>query len=663
MKAGSSKYLAIAIAVLLHFPLVGLAQEKGGADSLVRLVEAVSAHLIEVDSVSYRKIVGPATFLHNNTYLKCDTALWNVNTNIIDAIGNVEIIQENTLLTSDRIEYIVAEDLAKFRGSLVQLLDKDGNVLNTNHLDYNTRDSVATFFDGAALKNNDGNLIESLRGMYFAKEKLFTFRDSVQMFTDSVFIVSSRVDYHTDTDVAVFNAETVAWKDENMLYANSGNFSRRENLFTFDKDGYVLTREQELWADLLKYYRNSGNAELYDNVQILDTVQTSICLADKVTYRPDPMLIELTDKPAVGMYSVENGVPDTLFLRGDRILYSTRRMYEIDSASIMQAQERLTLSAVDPIAIHDQERKKARSGKEMQQIGSGTPGGRQLPGKQIGKSGPDNAAADTSSTELPLIAEQADSVGIQRDTALLAADVAVAQGPDTTQVTFVDIFHNVKFYRSDVQGVCDSLVFTGLDSMARFYSRPAMWYDAKNQFVADSIQAHIKDRSLNKINLLSNAFITAQEDSVHFNQIKGAEMAAYFSNDELYRFDALGGVSAIFYIEEDSTITLMDQEECKMLTARIKDNKVQRTRSIGDLKQNVFPVYNLPIDKQRLRGFEWRGAERPQSRFEITDRKIKPSFRKEILSRDLPEFRYTMKYFPEIRASVIRFRDSSIKRQ
>ena len=163
MKAGLSKFLILLIG-LLHFQIDGQAQNSASADSLVRLVEAQSAHLIEVGGTAYRKIVGPATFLHNNTYLKCDTALWNVNTNIIDAIGNVEILQENTTLTSDRIEYVADENLAKFRGSLVQLYDRDGNILNTNFLNYNTKDSIATFFNGAAMRNNDGNLIESING-------------------------------------------------------------------------------------------------------------------------------------------------------------------------------------------------------------------------------------------------------------------------------------------------------------------------------------------------------------------------------------------------------------------------------------------------------------------------------------------------------------------
>ena len=174
VKAGLGKIFLLSVC-LLHFPCFGYAQNRESADSLVRLVEAVSAHLLEVDGVSYRKIIGPATFLHNNTYLKCDTAMWNVQTNIIDAIGNIEILQEDTRLTSDRIEYVVAEDLAKFRGGLVELMDREGNVLNTNYLNYNTRDSIATFFNGASMRGKDGNIIESDNGIYNSTAKMFSF--------------------------------------------------------------------------------------------------------------------------------------------------------------------------------------------------------------------------------------------------------------------------------------------------------------------------------------------------------------------------------------------------------------------------------------------------------------------------------------------------------
>ena len=107
-----SAYLLAAL-TLLGPALPAWSQEK--KDSLVTLVSAKSAQLIERDGQNFRKVVGPARFLHNDTYLLCDSALWNVTTNVIDAIGHVQIIQDRTRLSSGSLQYVVDDDLAKFR--------------------------------------------------------------------------------------------------------------------------------------------------------------------------------------------------------------------------------------------------------------------------------------------------------------------------------------------------------------------------------------------------------------------------------------------------------------------------------------------------------------------------------------------------------------------
>ena len=126
-------------ALLLSLTAAALPLKAQAPDSSkVRLISAQSAQLLEKDGQNYRKVVGPAKFFHNKTYLLCDTALWNVSTNIIDAVGHVSIIQDQTRLSSETLQYVVDEDMAKFRGSLVQLEDKENNTLRTRYLDYNT---------------------------------------------------------------------------------------------------------------------------------------------------------------------------------------------------------------------------------------------------------------------------------------------------------------------------------------------------------------------------------------------------------------------------------------------------------------------------------------------------------------------------------------------
>lgn len=719
-RVGLNSLALVVFLIAAFFSTAGFAQQKQEpADSLIRLLEANSAQLLQIDTVAYRKVVGPARFFHNNTYLLCDTALWNVNTNIINAIGHVQIIQENTFLKSDAIEYVVNENLAKCRGQLVELFDKEGNILRTNFLDYNTKDSIATFYNGGALINNDGNLIESNNGMYQSKEKLFSFIDSVQMFADSLFIISDKIDYRTDLNKAYFGRATTAWQNENMLTANSGEFDRPADIITFDKDGYILTREQEIWADLLKYFRKSGNADLFNNVQMLDTVQTAIALADKVTYRPSPMVVELTQKPAVGLYTFDKGVRDTLFMASDTIKYYTIRYCDIDSSIISQAKERKKLSDIDPISAMNEKERVARleaekrreeAGKRPESTQNATDGTQKAPDeapavpnktpiapntvsaaakapagkrKNIGKNPqtgtiPKTAEADSLRTLsvadslkiLPVadslrntIADTlrtsvADSLKIPVADSLgtSVADslkTAVAPPKDTTQVTFIDAFHHVKMYRSDLQGLCDSLVYTGIDSIARFYKDPILWNDTKNQFTADSIQAAMKKNALHKINLLSNAYIISQEDSIHFNQIKSPEMAAHFANNDLYRYDALGGASAIFYLQEDSIITVMNQKESKMLSASIKDRQIQKIKYIENIKNDALPVFNLPMDQQRLRGFVWRDKDRPKSRNEVTDRVIRVSQRDAVEKTPFPQYLYSKVYFPQRRDSLM----------
>ena len=97
------------LTLLLSLTAAFSALAQQADDSKVKLLSAQSAQLIDKDGESYRKVVGPARFFHNNTYLLCDTALWNVNTNIIDAIGHVRIIQDQTQLSSETLQYVVDE--------------------------------------------------------------------------------------------------------------------------------------------------------------------------------------------------------------------------------------------------------------------------------------------------------------------------------------------------------------------------------------------------------------------------------------------------------------------------------------------------------------------------------------------------------------------------
>lgn len=671
--------LSLILSLLFASLSTAVAQnENGQKDSLVRLIEANAAKLIDRDGVVLRKIEGPARFLHNNTYLLCDTAIWDVNTNIIDAIGNVQIIQDGTCLIGESLKYIVESNLAQFRGSKVTLMDKDNNMLCTHNLDYNTKDSVATFFGGGSLRSKDGEIIESLDGTYDSKINLFVFYNSVELFSDSLFAKSTRMEYDSNKNVAYFGPSTIGWKGDNMLQANGGEYAREREIVTFEKNAYLFSKEQEVWGDKIVYNRRSGDAQLYGNIQITDTVQSVLMFADKATYQREPLEIILTQRPAIAMYSEQNGNRDTIYASAsDSIRYYTKPFAELDSAAIAAAKARKGVMIIDPMKeiekLRQEKLNEARSGrKEGRDENAGNSStrssGRSSSQANIyaGQRAPEFPSPQPDQQESPI--EQQDSIpsagkeSMQQvdSTAILAERELDAQimRHDTCTVTFVEAWHNIKLYGKDYQGVCDSLIYTGIDSIARLYIEPVLWSDAKNQFLSDSIFIQIRNDSLYKADFINNAFIITQEDTVHYNQIKSTEMMAYFKKNDIWRFDALGGASLIFYMEEDSTYTMINQKECKILSALIKERKIERIRYYDQLKSDLLPIYDLPINKQRLRGFKWLEERRPKSREEVMPRAIRSSQRRRLKAEPMPEFKQTSLYFPDSMQHIVEIKES-----
>lgn len=332
------------------------AQENGSQkDSLVRLLSAQSMELIEKDGVDYRKVTGPARFLHNDTYLICDTALWNMSSNEIYAISNVKILQDQTVLTGDRLTYYIDRDLAEFRGTLVQLEDKDRNVLRTEHLDYNTKDSVAVFFNGGSMKDAEGQIIESRTGTYDSKIRTFTFNDRVSMFTDSVFVKSTTIVYDARTNVATFGFDTDTWQDDNMLSANGGWYDRGREIFLFRNNVHGMSDTQEGWADSLYYYRSSKNIELLGNAQVTDTTRDVSALAGRIFYTDSLSEVKLTRDPAViGVMKNAEDQPDTVYFGADTIFARTYMMFQVNESEIKNSKSRLEDLAVDAVQAYRQ---------------------------------------------------------------------------------------------------------------------------------------------------------------------------------------------------------------------------------------------------------------------------------------------------------------------
>lgn len=670
------KLALILLAFLAGLPL--FAQQQEPEDSLVWLMSAKSAKMVDVEGASYRKVIGPARFLHNGTYLLCDTALWNVETRIIDAWGNVSILQDETVLTSDKLTYLVDQDLAQFRGSVVQLTDKDHNTLRTRHLDYNTKDSVAVFMNGGAMRDKDGQIIESRNGTYDSKIKKFTFDQNVNMFTDSIFVKTRNLVYESDYNLATFGAGTDAWQDDNMLSSDAGWYDRGRELFLFYDKVHVMTPDQEGWCDSLYFHRMTSDVEMLGRAQVTDTTRNVFALAGRIVYKDSVSRVTLTRDPAVITQTEEkDGSVDTVYLGADKLVYFTQKRYQVDSALVADAETRLAALQTDPVgafrkkaaeaaakaaeeAAQNDPNYKAKQAAEAMKQDSRNPAGAKAPRRpSAAPPHPDSTSVaktqmkvdtigrtDSVSLTLSAMPEITDSLAVPDSVAALADTVAV-EPLDTTGIGFLEALKNVRIYKKDMQVVCDSLIYSDLDSLARLFKEPLIWQEVTRQYSADSIYVVIRNGSMDKANLLSNAFITIQEDSLHYDQIKATEMLAFFDNKGgLTRFDALGGASALFYIEENESLATVNKTDSKMLSATFKDGELERIYYFESPKNDGYPVVQLPPEEQHLKGFNWQPEKRPADRNAVTPLSLRPSQRKSYSARPRATFKQTDIYFP-----------------
>lgn len=770
------------ILLLVSFGL--FAQNTEQKDSLVRLLGCDELQQVEEYGQSYRKALGHARFEHNSTLLICDTALWNVNQNVINAFGNVQIIQNNTVLSSESLDYLIDQNLAQFRGALVQLRDKDGNTLRTTDLDYNTKDSVAVFRNGGALRDKDGQIIESDDGHYYSKLKTFSFTNNVNMYTDSIFVKTDDLDYNTGTNVATFGTGTNAWRDNNMLSSQAGFYERTLEKFTFFRNVHILTENQEAWADTLVYYRVPNNVEMFGHVELLDTTRNVAAVAGYVQYIDSLSFIKLTREPAVIAISEQGEKRDTAYIGADTLILRSIPKCDVDSSEISNSASRLKEINVDPVTEYRrkayeaakaaaEEARKKREEEDPNAAGAsdrgasavkpggkptGKPAGKATGtaigktagttagktgdnsgGKAISKSGklsgdamigdpvtkgrqglpapwddvieyapprfqlpdtlktsPDTVRVPSDSlaakalsavTEPVSLTEPAevtnpqspDSLTVPTDSLTVPTDSLTVPGDslhvptdslslapkDSTKISFIYGIRNVKVFRNDMQVACDSLAYTDLDSLIRLYENPIVWNEIKRQYSADSITVIVKNQSIDRASLMSNAFIIVQEDTLSYDQIRGTEMMAYFdSTGALRRFDSMGGASGVFYIEENGSLATVNKFESKMLTATLKDGNIQDLNYFDAVKTDAYPVVQMKKDEKILKGFDWQPDKRPKGPEDITPYKPRKSQRKVYENVPRAEFAQTDIYFPGHMNSVYKMlaRQDSLKR-
>lgn len=218
-------------------------------------------------------------------------------------------------------------------------------------------------------------------------------------------------------------------------------------------------------------------------------------------------------------------------------------------------------------------------------------------------------------------------LGIATDSALLvdwSDEKFLYIHADTLQTVKDSIYteakawRNVRFYREDIQGVSDSLIFSSRDSVINLFNEPVLWQE-NQQFSSNLIRVFTKNQEVNQVHMLQSAMTVELVDSLFFNQLSGKDIIAHVDSGEIRRVEVNGNAETIYFVRDDADTTLVgaNRTESSFVVMHFLNKKIDRIILTPASSGSFYPLELATDDIIYLSDFFWLEAQRPLNTDEV----------------------------------------------
>ncbi len=401
---------------------------------------------------------------------------------------------------------------------------------------------------------------------YDGNTKLAELRYNCRMVDNQTTLTSDFLYYDLQRDIAYYNTGGYINSDENKLRSRIGRYHSKEKLFFFRDSVVLINPKYTITCDTLKYNTVTEISYFFGPTTIVSKENTIYCENGWYDSKKD---ISHFSKNAY----LKN---EKQCLRGDSLFYDRAKGYG---------------NAKGHVSITDIKDELVICGNY----------GEYFENPEF-----------TQVTGTPYLIKNMDG-----DSLYLHADTLYSVYDTLTEKRTLYAYKHVKFFKSDLQGICDSIIFFFTDSTINLYGNPVLWSD-ENQLSADFIKIITGDSAIKELQMFSASFIVAEEDTVSYNQIKGKDMVGYFENNALSIIDVTGNGQTVYYVQEDNGAkTGVNVSESSTLRIYLKENKVDKIYFRSKPVAILHPVNQIPEDKKKLKGFRWLKELRPKDKDDI----------------------------------------------
>lgn len=411
---------------------------------------------------------------------------------------------------------------------------------------------------------------------------------------DTLTVTSETMHYNGDTKVIQARTNVVMNNGQLILKTNMFDFYRDKNYGAYYGGGTIIDPQYTLTSERGYYYSISKKTAFKNDVKLIN---------NSVTIESDTLLFDTQTNIAslVGPshlyynnYTVytENGWSDTKKDEGALYDFSTiksKNGKSITADTILFNREQGWTKAYNKVDMLDSLQKvimRGDFGYFMQK--------------------PDKAYITKRAYAIKWDKGQ-DSLYIHADTLYFEQD-------DTSKLITGN--YNVRFFKDDIQGKCDSIAFCTSDSILKMFVNPVIWSE-DNQLSGDKIDIHFENNSPKLIHIQNNAFICSKNKANYYDQLSSKDAKGYISNEQLRQIDMINHARSIYFPEDENGEQLVNTAESNFMSIYLKDKKLEKILMKPEPHGVLYPFSKLEESDLYLRGFKWQEEIRPKSPTDI----------------------------------------------
>ncbi len=448
----------------------------------------------------------------------------------------------------------------------------NGVKINCNKAYYFTKENYVKAFGNVVINQGDSITMNSRYAEYDGQKEFAFATGDVNLRSPESNLVTDTVFFDKKNQIAFYNSYGTITNKDNTLKSRSGKYFLTSKKYVFSSAVTITNPKSVIKTNRLDYYENSGHAYVFG--------PSTITNKDNVIYTENGFYDTKRD---IGKLKKNSKISyNNKIIEGDDLFYDQKKNYSkgINNVKIIDTINGLVAK---------------------------------------GHYGEMYRNTQTRKDSIILTKHAVVITKVENDSLYLHGKQILITGPPENRV--IRAFDNVRFYKTDMSGKCDSIHSSNKTNLTQLIGQPVLWNN-DNQMTGDVIHliGNNETEKIDSLKVLNNAFII-QKDTLSengYNQTKGQNLYGKFKDNQLSEVDVVKNAEVIQYLyTEDNELIGIDKTICSKINMQIAENAVETVTFFNKSESKIYPEKEFPENARRLRGFIWRGDEKIKSKDDI----------------------------------------------